>query len=79
MNNEPMTVEQFNNQIGTGCYTWTNDTPAVINVESGLNRTCPIHSTPMENIQHPMKPLGVIVAQICRQCQEELEKAKQLE
>lgn len=75
MNNEPMTVEQFNRMLGMGS---CNITPNqfVKKVEGGLNRICPIHLKPMEDIQHPMKPLGVIVAQICRLCQDEYEKTK---
>jgi len=74
--NEPMTVEAFNRQLGMGSYTFTG-APVGIKVENGLNRTCPIHLVPMQNIQHPTKPLGVIVAQICPECQKQFEAARQ--
>lgn len=42
-------------------------------IENSFNKTCPIHNVPIVNLQHPMKPLGVIMAQVCPECQKEPE------
>lgn len=78
MNNAPMTAEQFNAKVGVGSFTFTgiNPQPQVV-FETGLNRECSIHKIPMNNIQHPMKPLGVIMAQYCPECLKDLQQYNQ--
>lgn len=68
------TAKTFNAQF-TGSVEFEPDAPAyTLQVENNLNRVCKIHNIPMKNLQHPMKPLGVIMAQICPECEKAAER-----